>query len=480
MNYFRRQVKFPIILCSCLLLIALTLVKIYPLEEKKEINWNDSAENLTFAYNISKYGIFSDSREDIPEITPSFKREPLYPLLMAFMMKVSPVKPKLDDILTQAKNSHSLIIFLKCLNILVLLLIGSTIYVVAQLLELGKASATVAVLLTVLNEAFLYSLQVFNTESLASLFIILLSISSYINVKSSSGISQTIDPIQQQLLVPQKFRSRFHQKQWLSAIVAGISLGGLILVKAVFLYLGIFLFFVYIIIYSKTRLKAVLKNCILILFIGYLTCGIWQFRNYREFGSYAVAGRSGEILAIRAEFTKMSWQDYPYAFCAYTPICGDPVMKNLMPETYGLFDRENSNGFYRRTKNRIKLMQFDGDGAQLNLSLEEELSENSLRIIKKNWLMNVGLIFVFLYRGTITNFPYFIPLLCVVPRCFQREKWEMIIFLLPTLYSISIYAVLSHYIPRYSVPLLPTLSILLAPVLVDIFLGISSRIKKAY
>ena len=144
-----------------------------------------------------------------------------------------------------------------------------------------------------------------------------------------------------------------------TAVISGLALGLLVLTKAVFQYwlVGVALLWITGLWWDGPRRRALLPAAMALLIgAGILTLP-WMVRNAVQVGHFSISGRSGELLAIRAEYGRMTWSEVRGAFAFYLPMKGalrDRAMRWLEPEVFGYrrFDRSRSNlaGFYRRTK----------------------------------------------------------------------------------------------------------------------------------
>ncbi len=264
------------------------------------------------------------------------------------------------------------------------------------------------------------------------------------------------------------------QRQWQKyAIAAGCAFAALMLTKAVFFYFGVILFGAFILYAWQQRSWQPLKMGVTILLIAYAVAGVWMTRNYVYFGTAKISGRGGEVLAIRAKFSEMNWREYRASWLAYTPNHGEPLLERFFePEDYARFDRANPEGFYRSTKNRITAMREDDVVQRIfqQQQIDEELKQESLAKIKQNWLKHLALTGTFAYRGSFikmfaenslvpVRLFYILSLFIIVVLALRYRDAGMTFFVLPTLFSYGIHAFASHYISRFSVPLIPCLAI---------------------
>ena len=264
------------------------------------------------------------------------------------------------------------------------------------------------------------------------------------------------------------------RRQWQKyAIAAGGAFAALMLTKAVFLYFGVILALAFTLYACLQRSWKPLKMAVTISLIAYAIAGVWMTRNYLYFGTAKISGRGGEVLAIRAKFSEMNWTEYRASWLAYTPNYGEPLLeKFFQPEDYARFDRANPEGFYRSTKNRIEAMR-ESDVVEKvfqQQQLDADLKQESIDKIKQNWLKHLALTATFAYRGSFikmfaenslvpVRLVYIASLFFVSGLALKYCDVGTIFFLLPTWFSFGIHALASHYISRFSVPLIPCLAI---------------------
>jgi hypothetical protein len=80
-------------------------------------------------------------------------------------------------------------------------------------------------------------------------------------------------------------------------------------------------------------------------------------------------------------------------------------------------------------------------------------------VIRDHWPMHVALIPLFAVRGAWLLLPL---LGGVVIVALRRRAWPVLAFVSPMLFSIFFHAAITHYLARYSVPLVPCAMIVLA------------------
>lgn len=440
----RSRFKFFAIRTGLALLLAIAVV-INAVDEIQPAPVEaDARQHLTMAYNIFQYGVISDVTTDQPGIPPTYRREPLYPIVLAGVLKIiaDPETLRLNCLLDAEPDCQSVQAKLQGFNLGLLLALVFATFLAARIVMGGAIAPWLAALLVGVSPALVDAVHSFYTEIPAALALLIGSTSLYLTASKS---------------------------RWLgAAIAAGVAFGALMLIKAVFFYFGVILALGIFVLVKWQRVRHLLRAGLVTLLVAYAIAGIWMTRNFVQFGTAAIAGRSGEILAIRAEFSTMTWREYGASFLAYTPNYGEPLLQQFFqPQDYERFDRENPNGFYRRAKDRYAAMS---QSPTIYSTVDAQLETDSISLIRQNWLKHLALTATFAYRGAFlklvpenslvpTRLFYIGSMLIVLGWALGQGHVSLLLFLLPSLYSYGIHAVATHYIPRYSEPLIPCLAI---------------------
>ena len=94
------------------------------------------------------------------------------------------------------------------------------------------------------------------------------------------------------------------------------------------------------------------------LFIFVLPSFIWMTRNYLNVDEFSITGRGAEVLAVRAEYSTLTYEQIGHGFIYYTP--GKPfifgaVQGRLWPKVTSVgsdvvYNRMNPNSAYKKGK----------------------------------------------------------------------------------------------------------------------------------
>ena len=409
----------------------------------------DARHNLAMGYNHFKYGVVSDLRTDNADITPTYRREPLYSFVLSGVLgAIADPQTTTQNCLTVPEPACiPLQLKLQWFNLILLLALCLATFLSGRIILGDNFAPYLATFLVGFAPGLTEAINNFYTELAAALPLLILATCLYLCVT---------------------------RRNWQGyAIAAGCAFAALMLTKAVFVYFGVILALAFIVYAGQKRSWQPLKMAVTILLIAYAIAGVWMTRNYVYFGTAKISGRGGEVLAIRAKFSEMSWTEYRASWLIFTPNYGEPLLKRFFePEDYARFDRANPEGFYRSTKNRITAMREDDVVQRVfqQQQIDEDLKQESIAKIKQNWLKHLALTATFAYRGSFIKMVaenslvpirlvYIISLFVVLCLALKQQNIGIIFFLLPALFSYGIHAFASHYISRFSVPLIPCLAI---------------------
>ena len=455
---------------------------LWPEADGGRLRSSDGDQYESIAFNMLRYGVYhaSPTAGEGRDLKPYFKREPGYPLFLAAVFALSPEFQSLTR---------------SCIR-------DTTCQAAAALRQRAQRLTSVIQAVTVAS-AFLAA-YAWTGSWLVSIAAALF----YLVILPPSDIASVIAAFL--LLVHAVFAAETWRSPRLSTgVISGVALGLLILTKAVFQYwlVGMTLLCAAGLWWERSSRRPVLLRACVALLVGAGAVTLpWMVRNATQVGHFGISGRTGELLAIRAEYGRMTWSEVRGAFAFYLPTRNETlrqeVQRWLEPEVFGYarFDRDNLAGFYRRAKNGTGEV-----GARANrlvpgwhqrftdhgVGREEVLTRASTELFWEDWLKHTVLTLVFLERGTffdtrrydrlhgvadrthgrVFEFPVtliqslagkltylLLPslgLMLVV--AWRRRSVELGFLVLPILYVMGIHAMATHYLPRYSYPVVPLL-----------------------
>ena len=434
---------------------------------------SDGRQNLTYAYNLARYGVFSRSEADRPDIPPDFYREPLYPALMALSLKLFAAPNEFDYecfVADETCGPQREMVKRTYIPLLVALAWAT----VAAARRWWAAYLCVAPLVAV---SFFY-INNSLSELPAALFLLLHAWFLY------EGIATENSPRSKRIF----------------AVLSGIALGLLILTKAIFFYWMIALA-ASIAAYGflrRHRWRPIVRFAALLLLPALLLANIWMVRNFVLFEKYTLTSRSATVLAVRAEYSYMTANEYAAFFAEFSPPILRPWLLTFFDEDdYQRLRRGNPNSYYyavtrltddsevvRLARERYDmspdLQSKEGEfvAAQLSEADDAALSSAAIRTILDRLGKHLFLFLPFAYQGSFVEIqPYiwesstlqlmisrfveivalfFVPALLVMAGWALRKRhYAVVLFFAPALFSYAFHALATHYIPRYSTPLVP-------------------------
>jgi len=439
----------------------------------------DRRQTLSAAYSLATHGVldygFPQHGPEPAQGVSGNRREPLYPLLWAAIIAWDPageVRAHGWQCFQQPHRCPTVARLTKAVNWVfqsaLVLAVGAGVWRLT-----GRRWYAVSWMLVVAGSALLLSgVDSWETETGANLFLLLHALFLYAAFSS--------------------------QRPKLAAVLSGIALGLLILVKAVFYYLLI----LYLLVAAVLLLRPLVlrgsgalwpgARLFFVALCAALVIGPWMVRNLVVLGDWSVSGRGGRVLAIRSEYTTMAWGDFPAAFTFFTPDRGTWLLhERYDPETVARLDRRSLDSFYRRSQKQR--------GAADRLAREQgiSLTRAALLVIAGNLDKQVALTPLFVYRGSAPPRYLSVDAYKHLPKPLRRlneffQRWwipalllasgwfalwgprRYLILVAPALFSIAFHAFLTHYIQRYATPLYG-ISVLVAAVFLFQLAGLIRR-----
>ena len=486
-----------------LILAVFTLVLLGPEADGEIMRSSDRDQYEQIAFNMVRYGEYhvSSRLAEGPHPHPYFRREPGYPLYLASVFALSPEFRSL----TQSCVSDA-----RC---------EAAAPVRRRVQRLTSFLAAITVASTFLmTHAWTGSWPI----SIASgvFYLILLPLTDISGVLAASLL------FVHAVLAAKAWR----KPRLVTGAVSGTALGLLVLTKAVFQYwlVGVALIWAVGLWWDGSRRRSLLPACVALLVSASALTLPWMMRNAVQVGHFGISGRGGELLSIRAEYGRMTWSEVRGAFAFYLPTRNETlrqaVRRWLEPEVFGYarFDRDNPAGFYRRAKTRTGEVAARADllepgwrqrVTEHGVGRDEVRARASAELFREDWLKQAVLTLVFLERGTFFETRYYdrsygaaddtyrrfmwapmtlmqslakqlryllLPALgLMLVTAWRRRSFEMGFLLLPVLYVLSIHAVATHYLPRYSYPAVPLLVLVFSIAAHEVWLCFKDKVERS-
>ena len=420
---------------------------------------DDSEENFRISYNLIETGIYSIDGNKSTDL-----REPIPNIINAIYLKCFIKIPENENISTILKNSNYIkkILFI---NIIYVLMILFSVWLLSYKLIKSFLYSCCIVLLSwfcfLQHDMYLNHLL---TELPASLFLLLFVLSSlYL----------------------------FEKRNLLYAIITGFLFGILCLTKSSYFYVSIVSIPIYIMVYffQKGALqKNGLKISIYLVLSFLFTLSPWILRNYLVLNKMELSSRGDTVLLTRAVKNTMTNEEYKGSFYVYAPVSFQKTIfdklgyneNDLLPGgkycrliRHQPGDEENViygdpslvTSYWEKAK--AISIGIDRKNKKIIDQYGKNKSEASKNLIFKNFDQHIYMVLPFSWRGiwSFSGRSYFLimlfDLLCFL--CFftvplmaiKNKNSTLFIF---SLFSIGIFvfhALFSHFLWRYSAPLIP-------------------------
>jgi 4-amino-4-deoxy-L-arabinose transferase-like glycosyltransferase len=386
--------------------------------------------------------------EGVVPPSPTKKREPLYPTLLALWKAVQRDQNSFADPPTLRSLDPGFARRLKSLNVILHLGLVLASWWMARTFFGRPWPALAVAVLAAFNSSMLSTIDVFLTEIPAALFL------------ATSGALVYLTHARKSIAYP---------------ILGGLSLGGLALTRTVFFYFNILLAAAAAIwllietIRKNPQLRQVAAKGVILALVALAVYSPWFVRNQRLGEAMQVDARGEDVLAIRAEYSTMSWRQYAASFLYFTPYIGPRFAAAVFGEqTVRSLDRSKPESFFQ------KALSGTGEVGQTAKAGNLSRRNAAIRVMAEHLPMMGLLTLPFAYSGafvqvgfnvrrvpipllyfTLVYSAFFVPALIVLLVRLFRNRDSRWLLLVPALYSYLFYSLVTHYIPRYSVPLVP-------------------------
>ena len=484
----QKQIAVAVAAAFALCAIALS----WPVADLGPPRSSDRTQYERIAFNLARHGVFHDTwQESVRELAaeqPYSRREPGYPLYLAAVFAFSP---------EFATVGHGCVDDPDCEAAAPL---RERVWRLTFLL--GAAAVAVTFLATfVLTRSWTVATAFGGLSLLLTPLVLIRDVPSFL-----AGLF---------LLVHATLAARtWRQPRIATGVLSGLALGLLVLTKAVFQYwlAGVALVLVAGLWRDADRRRTLAPACAALVLAAWVLTLPWMVRNAVEVGHFGISGRDGELLAIRAEYGRMTWPELRGAFAYYLPDVDPPsdqifpfrrarafAMRWLEPDHFGYvrMDRANPRGFYTRARRdgdvveRADRISLAPGWRQSLVARDAVLKRAAVDLIREDWVKHAALTLVFAERGLAfptagcstlidpaahrfgTPIGWAVGSVCRLARegtllvwpfagllaflAWRRRDVSLALLLLPAAYSFGIHAAATEYIARYSLPLLPVL-----------------------
>ena len=466
-----------------LLLTVVGFALLWPEAEGGRLNPFEGGQYERIAFNMIHHGQYHDARQlgNGRARPPYVRRAPGYPLFLATVFALSPEFPSLTHACISDTQCDAAVPVRRRVQRLTALIAAVTVAAVFLVAHTWTGSWLISIAAWVFYLILLPSFYIASVLAACLLFV-------------------------HAVLAAETWR----RPRCVTGAISGVALGLLVLTKAVFQYwlVGVALVCAVGLWWDGSRRRALLPACLALLLGAGVVTLPWMMRNALQVEHFGISGRSGEVLAIRAEYGRMTWSEVRGAFAFWLPTNNAAVreaaLQWLEPDEFGYrrFDRGNPAGFFRRTKNNTGEVAARADRLEPGwrqyqgkdqVAYDAVLVRASADLIREDWLKQAVLTLAFLERGISirphfsykNRFPgylrpflapmtfiYGLAQLCrylLLPAvglmamvAWRRRRFELGFLLLPVLYVLGIHALATHFEPRYAYPVVPLLVLVFA------------------
>ena len=268
-------------------------------------------------------------------------------------------------------------------------------------------------------------------------------------------------------------------------LLGGVLLGLLVLTRPTFTYVFWFMLVAGIVIALFGRQWHAMRAGLAVFVVAYGVVILpWMARNEIQFGELTLADSAygAKALSHRVGYNRMTAAEWGVAFIYWFPDFGDQLAKSLFPlHTYERLGWSSPKSFYQVGVRDVLVKTLEAAGSKkdhLNYLLRTEVFANPVRHSLVSLPLAWRGMFVDKYWGIIG----WICCVWLLSRTARRREWSYWILCLPPFFLLAFHAAVSVSIPRYSVPLIPVLSLAIGLALMQLgakLAQLKSRIMRA-
>ncbi len=426
---WRRRLPWP----ALALVVLGFLVCLIEMGSKMPNPWADEVEYLNIGRAIAETGHYATSADHISADTGP-TREPLYPLVVAAVMRIDPV---LHDSAAHCISNNDdaacprIYRSLRWVNALFCGLAAGLAFLTARRLGLGSAQAWVAGLYLALNFTMLKQARYI--------------ISDYLALALAGGLAFALACAMKR---PRSF------SRWLAV---GVAIGLLVLTKSIFEIYAALVLLALAGLWAIRRERSAATAFLAVSLSLAVLVGGWVARNWAAYGHPMLNDtRGGSALSQREALDHMTAGEYGASFLWWMRGPGADLARKWLPERdWHRHDWYVDDGFYnlgRAVNQEARIKKLVDERGMDPGSAEKATAGVVVREIVAEWPMHLAVTIPVFYRGLwfdefiVIGFPAFVYLLVVSLR---RQAWAWLVTASPAAFSLVFYALLSINITRY-------------------------------
>lgn len=466
MKFVKVQSIFPLILNFAIIVVFLLIANHSRLKYVQDEFIDDAVEYVNLSFFLADKNVFSEDGE-----TLTYKREPLPSFLQSVYLQIffpSLIKGGQDHVLKGPSN----VLKVNGINLIYFFAICLAMWWLGLILFKSHLWAMFSILPSAMYLAFYANyLITINSEILAILLIILFT---------------------------GTFLKYFETKNWMWGVSSGVFMGLLTLTKAVFFYLApifIIITFILSLLWKRQHVKNVIQSLIVLSLSYCLVILPWMIRNHFQFNDLSISKGGGVVLLNRAFMNQMTDEEYIGGYYAYGPEAFNDLFmgkllgfnqedllyggklqrlnRGLVEDLQALKENRTEEfvSYFFIINNQLipKLSKVANEGG---ISPESVFKAKAYKIINEDFLNHLKMSLLFFWRGiwiykgqhlivALANLALFASVFIIFFKGLKQKDITSISLTLLAILYILFHSLLTHYIPRYSVILLPILSFLL-------------------
>jgi len=405
------------------------------------------------ALGLAEFGVFGSFQKLGLTPLPSYEVTPLYPAFVALLAKVDPaLRESLICTIehggpaASCPNNYLTVVMAQGALMVVF---AASVWLTTWLFSRRRAAAWLALFAVLACSVPLYFARMLLTEAL---FLPLFGLFTLVLLLAMQQRGQIVWPL-----------------------LAGVLLGLLALTRPTFAYVFWLMLVVGIIVALLRRQGSAMRAGLIVFTAAYAAVVLpWIARNQIEFGRsvFSDPAYAGRTLSQRAAYNRMTAAEWGVAFLYWFPDVGDQLAKRLFPRsTYERLD------WSKKSLYQIGVRDIASERPEAAAGKEEHLSyvlrTKVLANPVKHFLVSLPLgwraMFIDKYWGILG----WICCVWLLWRTARRREWSYWILCLPPFFLLAFHAAVSVSIPRYSIPLIPVLSLAIGVALLQLCVNLA-------